>query len=91
MVSLDLTSVELAFIGVSGKRDVPVVKKLVEEERALLAKNPHPPLGNGPGQHFPWQSIWIAEKVGGSVGQGWAKRWLELWQAFGGYSRETDQ
>jgi type IV secretory pathway VirB4 component len=91
MVSLDLTTVELAFIGVSGKRDVPEVRKLVEAERAILEKNPNPPLGHGPGQHFPWQSVWIANKVGGTVGQGWAKRWLELWQLFGGYSREFDQ
>ena len=87
MISLDLTRVELAFIGISSRSDVAKVRRLVEEEAEYLKAHPNPDLAN----HLPWQARWIADKVGGDIGQGWARRWLELWSLLGGYRRYVSQ
>jgi type IV secretion/conjugal transfer VirB4 family ATPase len=86
MIKLDLSAVELAFLGISNKDEVDRVRQIVEEENALLAEYGPLPLD----KHIPWQARWIAERVGKEinpeVGQAWAMAWIDAWKQRGGYN-----
>lgn len=81
MISLDLSRVELAFVGVSDKDGVARVRRLVAEERSALIEHPETLTSR-----YPWQARWLAERVGGEKGQEWAKYWLDGWAGRGGYA-----
>lgn len=80
MISLDLSKIALAFVGVSDKDTIKRIQRIVTEEEQVVRKNPSA-LQN----RIPWQASWIVEQIPGEKGQEWARYFVEGWKQRGGW------
>ncbi len=81
--SMDLTPIELAFIGVSNVDTVKQLQKIIEDQEARLAQS------HDLGDEIPWQAKWLKSYGRGTEMQSWVDYWMEIWRRHGGWTNTS--
>jgi len=83
--TLNLTPIELAFIGVSNVDTVKQLARIIEDQERRVTRGIADLT-----TEIPWQANWLNQYTKGSEKAAWVEYWLELWRKAGGWTRTSE-